>query len=89
VVFAHFVFYNLQTFWVLDNAKLKPFEPFPSTSVNQLPLANQTPISKTKMVFRLYSPGIKVAAVQMLIQNQSFDSIRISLGKQISRQSFN
>jgi hypothetical protein len=41
------------------------------------------------MVFRLHSPGIKVAAVQMLIQNQSFDSIRISLGKQISRQSFN
>jgi hypothetical protein len=41
------------------------------------------------MVFRLYSPGIKVVAVQMLIQNQSFDSIRISLGKQISRQSSN
>ncbi|KAI7966638.1 hypothetical protein MJO29_002386 [Puccinia striiformis f. sp. tritici] len=41
------------------------------------------------MVFRSYNPGIKCVAVRMLVQGHSFDTIRITLVEQISRQSFN
>jgi hypothetical protein len=40
------------------------------------------------MVFRQYHASIKVATVQMTLQNHSRDFIRESLGQTISRQSF-
>lgn len=52
-----------------------------------LEIRNAAKSNKT-MVFCQYNPGLKILAVQMALQNHSFDFIRTALGENISRQSF-